>query len=250
MKKFVLAVAAVLICGTVLAQTEVYSVNVVGFQKITVISNGLTFGSMPFDVQNNALSNVVRSGLQGGTGLLTGDNLYKWDVVTQRYVKCWLKTLDGNWHRDTTGNPVATNVFLSPGEGYIIVRPATRITNTMVVVAGDVVNDGAVTNTLVEGLNLVSYPYNIDINLTNMALKTQGASGSGVLSADLVQIFDPTSQRYIRYWLKTLDKNWHKEATGNPVATNVIVRQGVGFFYYRKASAGTFNWIENRPYTL
>ena len=59
---------------------------------------------------------------------------------------------------------MATNIYLTPGVGYIVSRASIRTSNAMIIVAGDVVLDTGVTNTLVEGLNLVSYPYNCDVN--------------------------------------------------------------------------------------
>ena len=245
----VLTVISSLTSGALAQTAEVFSLNVVGFQKITPVSNAMTFSSMPFDTDDNRVSNVVM-GLQPGTSVGSADTLFTWDPASQRYVKCWLRTSDSNWHVQATGNPLATNIYLDPGVGFIIVRPSSRTSEPVVVVAGDVVADTAITNTLVEGLNLVSYPYNGDVYLTNMTLRYIGARGTSVGSSDNIKMWDPIAQRFVTYWLRSSTTNWHKQVTGNPIASNVVIRSGECFFYQRLAGRGTLTWVESRPYTF
>lgn len=244
-----LAITASLATGAFAQTAEVFSLNVVGFQKITPVSNAMTFISLPFDTDDGKISNVVR-GLQPGTSVGTADLALTWDPVIQRYVTCWLRTSDSNWHVQATGNPLATNVYLEPGVGVIISRPVSRTSQPVVVFVGDVVADSAITNRLVEGLNLVSYPYNTDILLTNLSLRLLGARGTSVGTSDSILMWDPVAQRFVTYWLRASTTNWHKQATGNPVASNVVIRTGECFFYQRQIGRGAFDWVETKPYTF
>lgn len=240
-KLWVVVLLSVLGVSGVFAQTgEVYSLNVVGFQKLTA-ATGLVLVSTPFERAPNTLDDVIGAQLTGGKAELTADQVVMWNAQAQSYEQFWLKSTDQKWY--TLGGTRATNTVITPQDGFWIRN--RRLTNQTVIVSGDVVDDTARTNILLVGLNLVSYPFSSEIQINSSGL-TNGKTGKAELMADQIVIWDPASQSYQQYWLKT-DRKWYTLA--GAVATNVFVGGGRGF-WYRNRNTNSFVWVEVRPYTL
>ncbi len=243
-KAIVVAVLMVFGAGGVLAQTgEVYSLNVVGFQKLTAVSQGLVLVSAPFERSPNTLDDVVGPQLTGGKSEGSADLIATWDSAAQMYRRYWLKSSDGKWY--AVGGGAATNVYIEPSDAFWLQN--RRTTNQTVIVSGDVVDSAAVTNVLVPGLNLVSYPFSAPVDLNSSAL-TNGKAGKSEGVADLVAIWNAMQQQYVRYWLRSSDKKWCTVGSSSP-ATNVFIGGGVGFWYQNRATSN-FVWVETRPYSL
>lgn len=236
---------AAIVCASValssFAQTgEVYSLNVVGFQKLTSVSNGLTMVSTPFLRTPNTLDDVVGGQLHGGKVSSTADNILMWNKTNQSYDTYWLRT-DRVWI--ALSGSLATNTSLPTDAGFWIRN--RRTTNEIVVVSGDVVDYTAITNSLVPGLSMVSYPFSTEADINKCGL-TNGKNGKVSSTADNITIWDPTTQSYQTYWLRT-DKVWR--ALSGEFASNVFVGSGKGF-WYRNRNTVNFSWVEPRPYTL
>lgn len=236
----VIVVASVAVSS--FAQTgEVYSLNVVGFQKLTASSGGTTMVSTPFDRTPNTLDNVIGNQLYGHKSSLYADNIYIYDAASQTYKNYTLKT-DGKWY-DFAG-VAATNTAITSSIGFWI-KNTRKLSNETVVVSGDVVDVAIMTNVILPGVNMVSYPFSTEVEINRSAL-TNGYGHKSSLYADNVFIWDSASQSYQNYTLKT-DKKWY-DFSGN-LATNVKVGAGRGF-WYRNRSGSNFSWVEMRPYTL
>ena len=242
-KKAVWSGAALLCSLLVLSssgQSEVYSVNVVGFQKLAARSNGLTMVATPFSKQSNTLDGVVGPQLTPGKTSGSADLISVWDPVAQGYLEYWLKT---NYIWYTSAGLPASNSSLTSAQGFFVT--SRRATNQTVVVSGDVPDVDAYTNTLRPGYNMVSYPFSTEIDINKSAL-TNGKTGKTSGSADLLSIWNSSSQQYAEYWLKT-NRIWH--TSGGVPASNVTVGAGKAFWYQNRNSVN-FNWIEPRPYTF
>jgi hypothetical protein len=234
-----------IVCASValssFAQTgEVYSLNVVGFQKLTAASNGLTMVSTPFLRTSNTLDDIVGGQLAAGKSSTLADNVLIWNKTNQSYDTYWLRT-DRVWF--ALSGSLATNTSLPTDAGFWIRN--RRTTNQTVVVSGDVVDYNAITNVLVPGLTMVSYPFSTDIDINRSSL-TNGKNGKSSTLGDNITIWDAAVQGYQTYWLRT-DKVWR--TLSGEMATNVFVGSGKGF-WYRNRNAANFNWVESRPYTL
>ena len=247
---------AAIVCATVavtsFAQTgEVYSLNVVGFQKVSALaSGGLVLSSTPFDRDAANLDNVLgTNGIPGATAA-TADNCLMYNKYTQSYLIYWLfshtnPSLNRHW-RSASG--LATNVDLLPGQGFWYRNRASS--DATLVMAGDVVDVGAVTNLIVPGLQMMSYPFSTSIRMTELTL-TNGAPGATATTADNIMMYVPTNQSFNIYWLfshtnPALNRKW-RSASG--LATNVFVQPGQGF-WYRSRLATSNLWVEAKPYTL
>lgn len=223
------------------AQTgEVYSLNVVGFQKITASSQGLTMVSTPFDKSSNTLDGVVGNQLYGHKSSTYADNINVWDAASQQYLSYFLKN-DGKWY-DLSNNPATGRINTAMGFWILNNR---KLSNEVVVVSGDVVADSVITNRLLPGLNLVSYPFSTEVDINKSGL-TNGYGHKSSTYADNLLVWDAVSQMYVTYYLKNT-KIWY--TIGNQPASNVMVGAGKGFWYYNQ-TASAFAWAESKPYTL
>jgi hypothetical protein len=167
--------------------------------------------------------------------------------VSQKSDRFMLRSADSNWWTVEASPKRATNVFLNPQTGFYIIDQKSTSQTEIVVLSGDVVDDPVVTNALLQGMNLVSYPFSSSIDLNNTGL-TNGRAGKSELSSDIVAIWDPTGQVYRRFMLRSADKKWWTVSASPSVAT-VSVGAGQAFFYQRTTNV-TFNWVEVKPYTL
>ncbi len=245
-------IASACVAVSTLAQTgEVYSLNIVGFQKVNALgSSGLLLGSTPFDRDAATLDNVLGTNGVAGTTLGSADNCLMYDKYTQSYLQYWLlananPTLNRHW-RSAAG--LATNVYILPGQGFWYRNRASS--NTVIVLAGDVVDVTAVTNVVVPGLQMLAYPFSTSIRMTDLTL-TNGVAGATLGAADNIMIYVPTNQSFSQYWLfssanPALNRKWR---SSSGLATNVFIDSGQGFWYRSRLST-TNLWVEVRPYTI
>jgi hypothetical protein len=115
---------------------------------------------------------------------------------------------------------------------------------------GDVVNDAAVTNTIVEGLQMISYPFSAPVVVSALTL-TNGVAGTSVGTADNLIFYVPSNQSYKTYYLfssgnPSFHRRWRDTSS---FATNVMVNPGQSF-WYRSRTNTPLTWVEKRPYTL
>ncbi|MDD4737236.1 MAG: hypothetical protein PHP44_14160 [Kiritimatiellae bacterium] len=249
MKKIMSLALTGLLAATVAhaASNEVYSVNVVGFSKVDA-PVGLSIMAMPFDAEASTIDDVVGTNGVYGNSSTIADNVMIYDELSQSFKIFWLRSLSA------FGGPIwfsaagpATNEYLYPGMSFWYQsRAASDWTNTMV---GDVVPDAAVTNVIVPGLQLMSYPYSTDVVMTDMNL-TNGVYGNSSTIADNIMLYDSENESFRIFWLRSLS------AFGGPIwfsasgpATNVVIKMGEGFWYQSRA-ASNMNWVEPCPYDL
>lgn len=241
---------------------SVYSINVVGFQKVTVppsdMGAGLQLLGVPFDANPGTMDEVVGTHGVYGTSEVLADNIILFDPAVaeeQQYRIFYLRfnnTLQKPMWIAADGNIWATNVYLHANDGFWYRnRSSATITN---VLTGDVVNEDTVTKIIQPGLQLLSYPYSTPIPLTDMGL-TNGVYGTSEVLADNMIFYDPSAtegQQYVIYYLrfnKSLQMPMWIAADGNLWATNVVVHPHQGF-WYRSRSTNNIPWIEEKPYQL
>ena len=242
LRAFILLIAASFASSADAQVTNaVYSVNIIGMQKIAVSSN-LAIRSNPF--QSALIGDVAGKSGRASSFSTIADNIQIFNATNQSYVTYFLgsnATLGAHWR---LGSTPQTNFYLPPGVGYFYrSRSTTPWTNTIV---GDVVLAPAITNIIRPGLNLLSYPYSVSRNLTNLNLKFGRASSFSTV-ADNLMIFNTSNQSYTTYFLgsnATLGVHWR---LGGSAVTNLILEPGAGFFY-RSRLTNIVNWIETSPY--
>jgi len=221
---------------SVMAQTNVYSLNAVGYINV-VCYPGLNMISCPLITSPD---NTVGTVLNNSNGNLTGSVVFFYNPVT-------LYSLDTAMNK--TGKPSTTNADGWAANGTNILAPgvacwfqnnsATNITNTFV----GTVPSGPITNSLYFGLNLVSsvVPASGDIvtnslmNLTNFNI------------GDTVYTYNPNATPNYTIYQSGSGKGYGSgsngdwTALGDPILTSV----GGGFFYQNNTSGKTISWVEN-----
>lgn len=250
---------AAVACGIFLAPSakaqtgEVYSLNVVGFQKI-VAPVTYRLAAFPFSAISNSINDVIGPQLTPSNSYGSADNILLWVPRDQSYTNFYLRwapsspTYHLKW-LTAPGNQVATNA-VETGMGFWI-RSRRTYTQT-VVFAGDVVDSDTVTTYILPGLTILAYPYSAGMSLNDMGL-TNGCVSNSYAQADNILLWNESLQSYTNFYLRwapsspTYHMKW-LSAPGNQVATNVIP-PGTAF-WYRSRKTNTFAWVAVKPYTV
>jgi hypothetical protein len=244
-------VAMVLVPGLALGQTA-YSVNVVGFQKVELQDQDFAMGGMPFIPGDPDIQEVIGPQLTAKAGAAAADNIWLWDLSGQTYQQLFLKKSAGGIGTDlwvtAVGEAIATNEIY---DGSAFFLDENRSLTQTVVVVGDVVEDGVITNVIVPGFNMVAYPFSADAAINDLTFDN-GRAKAGAAAADNIWLWDVPAQTYLQFFLKknaggTGTDQW-VNAVGETFATNVITT-GNGFFYESKNTQNV-EWVQARPYTL
>lgn len=204
--------------GSVFAATsEVSSVNVVGYMKISVPSNQFIMYGMPFDLVG--VTNVkfsVRE-VMGTNDILNNTKVYFWNG-TNYSIESYIAA-SRIWTPNSYSNVMR-------GDAFWVKSP--KATNLTILGQVPVINTPQVMDL---GFQLVTYPYPTDTAWTNTVL------GTNANNNDKIMVFNGTG--YVTYsYIKAL-KIWSP--------TNPVFRAGDGFWY--KAAKAT-NFTENMPYSL
>lgn len=190
--KNLLLSAAALVAGalSVQAQSNVYSVNVVGYVNIPFAQNALSLIATPLDNGTNNLTSLFPNAANGS-------QVQVWNGAGFQVAQ---KTF-GNWN---------TNLVVPPGTGFFF-KSGSNMTNTFV---GNVAVSTGATNTIALPANtlvLVGSPLPIADNLTGTNLNLQLANGSQI------QVWNGSGFQVAQ---KTFG-NWN---------TNLNISVGQGFF--------------------
>jgi hypothetical protein len=145
--KTLLAAAAMLAAGLAssMAQSNVYSLNVVGYVNYTFVGGGLfTATANPLNTSSNTLAGIFGTG-SPATGLPPGTSVQVWDTTAQDFVSYTKTPVGSGWGANAT-------VPIVPGKGvFVKVNTAGNYTNTYV---GEVLQ-GSLTNSTVANFNLI-----------------------------------------------------------------------------------------------
>jgi hypothetical protein len=207
--------AAILAAGVAssVAQSNVYSLNVVGYVN-KVIAGGSKYTGIanPLNSTNNTLAGLLGG---AGVGLPTGSQVLKWSPGAADFTTYGKVAFGSGW---TGGGEAAT---LNPGEGALVLNSAgTDYTNTFV---GEVLQ-GNLTNSLQTGFQLAG----------NQVPDTGAVSGLGLVPPNGSQLlkWDAGAQDWVTYG--KLAFGW--------TPSEPTLEVGEGFML--NASSG-FNWVRN-----
>jgi hypothetical protein len=199
---------------SVMAQTNVYSINAVGYINVTLYP-GFNIISCPLIASPDNSENTL---LNNSTGAYAGDAIYYFNASTGAYSIVSA--------RATSWNDGGTNQ-LNPGIGVWLNNVAT--TNVTVTFVGTVPT-GPYTNNILPGFNLVGsvVPSSGDLVTNSLTLLTNTAAG------DAAYVFNPQTQGF------TISSKRASSWNSNPTTTYV----GEGFFY-NNLSGATEPWVED-----
>ncbi len=211
------------------AQTNVYSLNAVGY--ITqVLQPGYNLITCPLLASPD---NTINTLFSDTNGVYNGDSIYLftggfgYSLIT--------KAVLGTWN-----NGGGTNTLMPGTACFFFNHTTTSVTNIFV---GTVPSGG--TNVLVPGYNLVGsmVPTSGDLYSNSISALSNVPPNKG----DLVYVFDPATQGYSAAYKATPatpngNSPWSLAAGGDPSIPSV----GDGFFYLNNTTTSTpLNWVEN-----
>lgn len=233
-----------------LAQTEVYSVNAVGFVKQTVKS-GFNLCSFNWDpvgqsgVGSVPVADLFGDQLTGDIDANLADNVVLWDAAEQKYATLW-KYDDGSFSGWLDANGELATNELKNGTGFWIIN---RHADQQVSMYGEVVDTGTSSLTMLQGFNFFGYPYSAEKNIQNTDMYADGAHGDiDANLADNIVAWDANTQSYATYWLYD-DGTFNSWLDGNGDLATKDLLLGEGFWYIRRG-AGAYTWSEPQPYSL
>ncbi len=205
--KSILAVAAILATGAVasMAQSNVYSLNVVGYVNITVPANTKIMIANQLNTTNNTLAGVLPTAPDGA----------QFNKFNSGFTTYTFDELEPGWLPDG-------NVSLAPGEGGFFQSPiATTLT-----FVGEV-KQGSLTNTL---------PIGVKVIRGSIVPQAGTASALGIVGEDGDQI-NVYNGGFTTYTYDELEPGWLPSEPSFTV--------GQGFFYQKSSTALNPNWVRN-----
>ena len=216
MKKTLVIAAAALTLGVLSAsaQSNVYSLNIVGYVNVE-LPTGYNLVANPLDDGNgNVSSNLVPLSLPTGSQVLTYTPGLGYTISGKKASGAW--------------SPVVT---IRPGNGFFVRNLGPAVTNTFVGnVAGAV--PGSISTNIAVGYNLMGSPYPIGGVFTNMGSNTMNFGDNMVVGSQVL-----TYANGLGYTTSG------KKASGawSPVTT---INVGQGFFI-RNLSNAPVAWTQN-----
>jgi hypothetical protein len=211
--KMLLAAAAFVAAGVAssMAQSNVYSLNVVGYVNKAFPAFQFVLVNNPLQATNNTLNAIIPTAPDGST-------VFKWSVANQ--------DLDVSSPTFIVGSGWTPNATVSPGEGFFVVGGAD-FTNTFV---GEV-RQGALSTPLVGNFAFEAVGSQVPVGGTLSSVLTgyPAEDGDTVFPWSVAnQDLSTTSPTFI---------------TGSGWTPDVNIAVGEGFFLSR--GAGPVNWVRN-----
>jgi hypothetical protein len=212
---------------SVMAQTNVYSLNAVGYINVT-LSPGFNIVSCPLwatdpsGATDNTISNLF--------GVNTNGQYKKWQIYG------WDPTSSPPGFLDESGTPAGWvaggTQTINPGQAVWVENPSNA---TYTVTFVGTVPTGLVTNPIYPGYNLIStiVPASGDI-VTNSIMNYTNTP----TKKDTVYTYNPLTTNFTTYSAAGNPATW--VATGDPILPSVG-----GGFWYESQSTATNYWVEN-----
>jgi hypothetical protein len=227
---FVVVLAGMVIASLVWAQTNtVLSRNAVGYEKITVPSNGLQLVRLDFvPVDASPGSGSISVSNLIGNQLPNLSQVWVWDVTNANYVSSG-RSRTGVWVPD---------LMIPRGAGMWLKSAGTSNVDVYLMgeVPGEYATGTSTTNFITSGVTLSGYPYPAAIKFTNTDLYKNSTN------LEQLWVWNASVQNY---------ESYGKNRTGvwTPTTiTNLELSPGQGFWYVSKR-ATTYGWVEPKPYT-
>lgn len=251
--KRILGILAILALVAITAQAvEVKSENVAGVINVTVPGDGgynlVAINLDALDPSANNLQGVFGEQLRAGVIPALADQVLIYDTGAAAYKRYALKTTDGLFYDTTDWSGSATNPPLVSGQA-VWVKTGTGLSDLDLSLVGQAVEASQQQIAMVSGYQLSGYPYssNPDANDTGLNLSA-GVATPGVIPAlaDQILVWNPGTQGYDRYGLKT-GTGWVNVTNWASGPAEAPIPLGSGFWY---VANGSFTWTESIPYSL
>ena len=275
MKKIMLAVAAMAACAA-MAEGEITSANVVGYNTVTIYP-GWNMFSVNFKDPSNADGIAIQDlfpgevmaekGAASGSGASNADSIQVYDSATATYSDIYVLyyvSKGGNTSRNykwVKNNAVSDARFTNGKTFWYKSLASEAYTAT---ISGEVELTAEKTVSIYPGWNMLGNPFAANFNPNALGTdywETQvkagyAAAGSGASNADSIQIYDSStgtySDIYVLYYVSkgtntTRNYKWVKGTTVPDATANFLVT-GKGSWY--KCLGSGFTLTIPRPYSL
>ena len=234
------------------AGESVYSVNIVGFQQVDMPEGSQRIlMAAPFSEDGQTLLDIFGSeSLIEGFPAADADRIQFWNFSEQKYVSAApfggvFYDLDENGQFLATENTNEVN----SGIGFWLTAPSGAPANRNITMAGDVSLIEEASIPIGAGLQILTYPFPVEVALQDLAFAQSGATGGFPASdADRIQLWNRELSVYESYGL--FDGEWYRlDSAGQfviPVEPLEYVLQPYEAFWYR--ALNSFTWVEDNPY--
>ena len=258
-KKFSLALTILTAVSFAAQAQTVGSANIMGYTKTEKLGDrDYSLIGVNFTSENQTLSELLTFTPTGSLDIDTCDRLALWNPAGQTFDtylyyyydgnypanEGWKLLSDFNWE-GTVQDPVI------PGGSGIWMLSAPSASTTNVLIAGDVEISGSVTNSIVEGLNVLANPYAAGVAVNDLEFTPVGSLD--IDTCDRLAVWNPTSQTFETYlyyyydgnypanegWKLLSDFNW-EGAIQNPT-----VEVGQAFWYRAQSN---ITWTATKPF--
>jgi hypothetical protein len=204
---------------TSMAQSNVYSLNVVGYYNVTA-TPGYILTANQLDNGTNGLNQVLGTGGAGDQVLTFRNNSYNVDIS------------DGTqWVDGNTGNPTTTTV--SPGQGFFYLN-SQGAPETITIVGQ--VRQGALSTVYGAGFTLVSTPVPVALGLNSNNFPQVAGMEAETFANNAYTILINDGGPGVG------GIGWQDGNTGNPVNFAPIIGQG---YFILNPNPGQTNWSLN-----
>lgn len=235
-----------------MAQSNVYSLNIVGYVNVP-ISAGVGFYSNPLDLDGtNSASSILNLTPLGATGTPGLDAFYLYTFNGSGFNTYYYESdFPGTgWNKDANGN-VANEINppnLNPGQGFILSTTLGAFTNTFV---GNVKPGPGTTNsiTVPSGVGLISSQLPVSGYVTNssfqMPIVPLTLTGQPGLDAFYIYVFTGSAYQTYYYESDFPAPGWNKDANGNAANAIAPPQINIGQSFYTSTTLGSFPWAQH-----
>ncbi len=243
------------------AQT-VGSANIMGYSKVDKQGDkNYSLLGVNFLSSNQTLNELLDQGTFTGnySDVANSDWISLWNPSTQVFETYAYYYIDGTYPGNegwkllinfSFGGTVE-NPTVPSGTGVWLLSPS-GISDTNILVSGDVEFSTTVTNDIVQGLNVLASPYAAAVSISNLEINATG-NYTDSSDSDWISLWNPSTQVFETYAYYYIDgtypanEGWKLLANfsfGGAVEGTVI-EVGDGFWYRSKSN---MTWVATKPY--
>ena len=213
--------------------------------------DGASYSIRQFRTISDVFGSDNLAGLTSGAGSSSSDIIYK--VGAAGWERYYFQTAPvfagGNgWRKAGDNQTDMKDVAIFPDEGLIVRRrDASDISITL---PGSIKTNDSRT-TLLQGFNLVSLSYPVDVTLENTGLDSNLTSGSGASASDIIYMINASGQ-FERFYYQTAPvfaggNGWRKAGDSSTEQKDTTVPAGNAVIILRRDTAGV-DWSTNVPF--
>jgi hypothetical protein len=224
--KALLSVAAIAASAiTAVAQSNVYSLNIVGYATVNIPSG--------YSLMANPLSAGVTNGANEIMPILDGEQILTWNSATSKFVQTGYDSGFGGWV-GADGSTPSSPPMLAPGQGFFFLNPGPATNVTFV---GQVVPNPGTTNHLAlpSGYSLIGSA----VPATVPAITTAPVS-LPILDGMQILSWDSAASKYVQTGFDSGFGGW-VQADGSTPTVAPPYTIGEGFFFLNPGAATTWD---------